>query len=744
MANLLFKTLPVSCAVMAAFAGPAVAAADFRSDDIRVTATRVEKELMDVNMSVDVVTADQIAASPAQTVTDLIRNLPGVELSSRSSQGIKRVQIRGEEPMRTLVLIDGQKVAEQKSMEGSPLSIDPSMIERIEVIKGPASVLYGSAAIGGVINIITKKGGSQPLQGTVSTGFNTANNGVSGAASIYGGDKGWHYRLGAGYEDGGNLKTPEGRMAHTDFRSKAANGFLSYDLTEDSTVGLLFDHFDLDDNGTNSQYVKRGKVFETTLPEWKRDKVGIFAETRHVNDTLERVRADVFVQKTKKDFGNRIELMPTKELNVKADNKQTMTGASLQADWALNDANYLVTGVEYEHESLKAHTRTLMPSMAPGMPEMGTREFNKGTADTYAVFGALETALSDTVTLNTGARYTYAATNMKISDKQPIKTPAAGGGAGHGAAGGHPGTGTGGHPGTGAGEHPGAGAGGHPGAGGGMPPGVKPLPEPDYVGKAHKSRVVFNAGLLWRAQDDLTLRANWSQGFRMPLLAERNMSMRMGQSGDKTFGNPALKPETSDNFEVGARYLTDRWTLDTAVFYNHANHYIDRVLLQKGQNHGPSTYQWQNIGKADTVGMSVEAAYRIAGTGFEPYADLTWMHRKVKADHFSTTDSLAPALSATYGVRWHGAVKGMTVSTDAFAISHTRAEQPTFALGTQDDDNTVDAWTTFNLAGTVAFGPHDRYSVSAGLYNVFNKSYQVQPYGIEPERHMTVKFNAAF
>ena len=69
------------------------------------------------------------------------------------------LSIRGEDAFRTLVMIDGQKISEHKSMSGAPILIDPTEIERIEVIKGPASVLYGSDAIGGAVNIITKERG---------------------------------------------------------------------------------------------------------------------------------------------------------------------------------------------------------------------------------------------------------------------------------------------------------------------------------------------------------------------------------------------------------------------------------------------------------------------------------------------------------------------------------------------------------------------------------------------------------
>ena len=107
-------------------------------------------------MSVTVLTSKDVEKSAARTIGELLQDVPGVRIENDGSQGLKRVSIRGEDAFRTLVLIDGQKISEHKSMSGAALLIDPSRIERVEVIKGPASVLYGSDAIGGVVNIITK------------------------------------------------------------------------------------------------------------------------------------------------------------------------------------------------------------------------------------------------------------------------------------------------------------------------------------------------------------------------------------------------------------------------------------------------------------------------------------------------------------------------------------------------------------------------------------------------------------
>ncbi|MEF2788616.1 MAG: TonB-dependent receptor plug domain-containing protein, partial [Parasutterella excrementihominis] len=116
-----------------------------------------EQQLLEVPMAVTVVTNQEIQESAARNVGELLEDIPGVMVNNAGSQGLKRVSIRGEDTFRTLTLIDGQKISEQKSMSGASILIDPNSIERIEVIKGPASVLYGSDALGGVVNIITKK-----------------------------------------------------------------------------------------------------------------------------------------------------------------------------------------------------------------------------------------------------------------------------------------------------------------------------------------------------------------------------------------------------------------------------------------------------------------------------------------------------------------------------------------------------------------------------------------------------------
>ena len=162
--NLTLTAAAVTAALAVGTTAQAQDADTVTTENVKVTASRVEQELMDVNMSVSVITAEDIAKSDARTVGDLLKDVPGVRINNDGGQGMKRIKVRGEDTFRTLVMIDGQKIAEHKSMSGSPMLIDPAMIERIEVIKGPASVLYGSDAIGGAVNIIPKKAAQSPLK----------------------------------------------------------------------------------------------------------------------------------------------------------------------------------------------------------------------------------------------------------------------------------------------------------------------------------------------------------------------------------------------------------------------------------------------------------------------------------------------------------------------------------------------------------------------------------------------------
>lgn len=678
-----FKVKTVTVALLAMMSSLAIAKdTTVQTDEVKVTASRAERELLDVNMSVSVITAEDIKRSSARNVGELLETVAGVRITNDGSQGMKRARIRGEDAFRTLVMIDGQRITEHKSMSGAPMLIDPTMIERIEVIKGPASVLYGSDAIGGAINIITKKGGEKPVSADVSAGINTASSGKNAAVSLYGASSGFKYRISGAIEDNENLDTPKGTMHNSAFTARTASGYLSYNVNEDAEIGLSVDHYDLEFGSGNVEMAG----FTVDVPKWTRTKTALFGELKNISSSLARLRADAFYQKSDKDMANFIPINAgpmTGNVTPMAYNTTDQYGFSFQSDWQVGEAHYLIAGYELNYDKLDAN------SMTGHRIAMGDRVITDGIVsnDTYdghqltqAVYASMETKLPANLTLNYGARYTWVDTEMDIVDN---------------------------------------------------------LNGEKEKHKGNDAKVVFNAGILWRASNDISLRANYAQGYRNPLLQELYVDSSMGNDHGVTYANPDLKPETSDNFEVGLRYAPGPVNIDLALFYNVADDYI--ATLYKSEL---GSMQYDNIAEAKTFGAEVSASMKLGTSGFEPYVVLTAMRREFDdGNGFSTYDSGTPALTSRYGLRYEGMKAGLGLHMDAYLRSQTKNKYKT-ADG--EDNYTLGGYTTANLTGGVAFGPKKQYEINAGLYNVFDKAYREQEAIFEPGRYLAVKFNTHF
>jgi vitamin B12 transporter len=149
-----------------ASASPAASAStspNSRLDEVTVTGTRSPMKLSDVAADLSVINRDTIERQGFGNIATLLRNVAGLQMTSNGGPGnTTSVFVRGAETRHTVVLIDGVRVDGQSSGGASWQNLPVSQIERIEVLKGPASALYGSDAIGGVVQIFTRKGSGRP------------------------------------------------------------------------------------------------------------------------------------------------------------------------------------------------------------------------------------------------------------------------------------------------------------------------------------------------------------------------------------------------------------------------------------------------------------------------------------------------------------------------------------------------------------------------------------------------------
>src|SRR5262249_49830826 len=137
-------------------------------DPIVVTATKLETPAQQLGASVSVIDGEDFQTFHYPTVDEALRTVPGLDIRRSGSFGkTTSLSIRGADPSQVQVLVDGVRVKSPTLGEAELSDLSPELIERIEIIRGPQSTIYGADAIGGVVNIITKKG-KGPFSASVS------------------------------------------------------------------------------------------------------------------------------------------------------------------------------------------------------------------------------------------------------------------------------------------------------------------------------------------------------------------------------------------------------------------------------------------------------------------------------------------------------------------------------------------------------------------------------------------------
>ncbi|NDP61563.1 TonB-dependent receptor [Polaromonas sp.] len=219
-----------------------------------VTATRTVQPLNDVVADVTIIDRQKIERSGAAGLADVLKRVPGIEMSRNGGPGATTsVFLRGAESRFTAVYIDGVRVDSQATGGAAWESIPLALIDRIEVLRGPAAAVYGSDALGGVIQIFTKRGedGFSPFVGVGVGTYNTRklDAGFSGASG------GFDYALGLAHEqsDGFNARNvPTQNPDLDDYRSLSANLRLGFQVNKAHRLEATYLTSDMDsgyDNG---------------------------------------------------------------------------------------------------------------------------------------------------------------------------------------------------------------------------------------------------------------------------------------------------------------------------------------------------------------------------------------------------------------------------------------------------------------------------------------------------------------
>lgn len=237
------------CPLFLALFGQAALAADAPTQSVLVTASRSAQPVSDVLLDHEIITGQEIRRAGFSSIAELLQKKRGVEIVSNGGPGNNAsVFLRGGDVKQTVVLVDGVRVGSSTTGAATWANLPLAQIDRIEIVYGPLSSLYGADAVAGVVQIFTKPG-STYLEPTAAIGFGsnsrrTADVGISGSS---GGDKAVRFSLGLAHDktDGFSASQPGSgpftfhpdRDGHS---RRSASGQLGWKLTPQHEVSASF------------------------------------------------------------------------------------------------------------------------------------------------------------------------------------------------------------------------------------------------------------------------------------------------------------------------------------------------------------------------------------------------------------------------------------------------------------------------------------------------------------------------
>lgn len=657
-----------------------------KEETLVVTANRSESSLWESPATIQVIDHQTLQNSTSTSIADDLQDIPGVEITDNALAGRKQIRIRGEASSRVLILIDGQEVTYQRAGQnyGGGLLIDESSLERIEVVKGPYSVLYGSQAIGGVVNFITKKGGDKPLAGTVKAVYNSETAGWEESAAAWGSIGQFDYRINGSYSDQGDRDTPDGRLPNTNFRNNSQGVWLGYNLGNQH-FGLSLDRYKLATQTYFEDPDGEYDAFSVKIPKLEREKIGLFYDLDVDGNYLKKIHLDAYEQTIDRKFENEVATtqaipFPIQSLSVRnqtnTNDKQYTQGITLQSNFSLPANNSLVVGTQYKRDRVSQNSNgfTSQKSLT-GIVNSATQtySYNESEQSTTSLFAQNDWRFADNWTWTLGARQYWLSSKLTRGDGYSVS---------------------------------------------------KGVTTDTSLAEqsAHDNELVTATSLRYSGFDNVELRAAFAQGYVFPTLTQLFMQTVAG--GGTTYGNPDLKAEHSNNYELGARYNGNLWMVDGAVYYSEAKDYIASIACS-GQAlcNGNTTssrggyYYYDNIDRAKTWGMELSAEYN--GWIVSPYVSGNLIRRQYEGKTLKTTNTGEPTINGRVGLKHTLMLNAANVTSDIYIRAASSAKDDTGSKEVR-----TPGWATLNLAVNTEFGANDQYQVNLALNNLTDKRYR--------------------
>lgn len=566
-----------------------------------ISGTRYEQFVENLPMAIDVIDQKEIERLGITDIRDLAKNLTNIDVkraparftvtgvgNSTGRDGNAGFTIRGQDGNRVLMLIDGMRLP-RSYINGSNAfgrdSIAMNLIRQVEIVRGPASVLYGSDGLAGLVNFMTvepqdflqvKNAAPKEVGGKLFTNWSGDDHGRSLGASLAGRiNPQWSWLLSAnvskakGLENRGTNDVPNIDRTTPNPQNDQTQSVLAklvYQPSAGQKHSLSIEH--VDKTSDFELLSSRAKLPMTTASAVKgenvhkestRDRLTLIDRYDIKNDWIDHLQSNLSYQDSSaQDDG-------VTHRNTLADRVRKVSYAeqawqfSLLADKLFKSSPNFAQRLSYGFDYSRIDVSNFFDGLDPGNADFTPRKYFPDTRDSSRAVFLQDEIFAGSWIITPGLRYDHFDLDVKTQDgfAPPAKTPA------------------------------------------------KSL---------SGSAVVPKLGMLYKVNADWNAYASFAGGFRAPNAQQINGVFDSSTVPAVLLANPDLKPEKSQNVEIGVRALFEKFNLDVAVFSGRYQDliYDKKPLGGKGIAGDPAIFQTVNVDKAKIEGFEIRGQVQLA------------------------------------------------------------------------------------------------------------------------------------
>jgi len=680
--------------------------------EVLISSRRTENYLKNSPYSENLIEKNEIQSKPFFTLSDILKHEPGINLMRDGVWGTD-INLRGLSKQNVVALIDGNRIETATDISARLSMIDMNDIERVEIIKGAASSIYGSGATGGIINVVTRKPGlydSFSVSGNLSGGYNSVNNSQFYSGGIFGGGKIWSSKISGSFRKASDLKTPAGKIKNSQFKDYSINGSLNFIPLENQTLKFNYEMFKAEDVGIPGAASLFPSKADVRYPEEKRNLFSVEYHIKNISQLFNKILIKYAYQKILRSVEN----IPYIVQNIPASNGQPAKrvsvlkitpganhyykGLHLQTLLTAGNNHSINTGIDYwerkysgerqkyqKIETLDAQGNTVnIINKVTGekpLPDSKFRNIGYFAQDDFRI-------IPDKLSLSFGVRIdmidvTGEATKnplYEITNGVLVTNPA-----------------------------------------------NQKIVWDDIA--ANDISYSSNAGLLYALTRNVDITLSLGYSFRSPSLEERFQFIDLGNL--VRLGNPSLKSEIGKSADLGIRYYSSNIKIISSLFYNH---FSDLVIERPAEYEGRAARIKDNAGRARLYGFDLSIDFKLGIFLF--YSNAAY----VKGDDLNEGTNLPeiPPLNGLAGLRYELTEKySAEFNSQLFAAQNKTApgEFPTPGYAVFNFIVTV---KSINFAGV-------NFNITSGIENIFDKLYRNHlssargSIAIEPGRNFFLK-----